>query len=75
MEWLLLLLILVLPVLRFVLLPARAVSRLQRLPLGGIAIIGAVVIAGWFVLQAFTSPDERTARYSRGDAELRALIE
>lgn len=75
MEWLLLLLILALPVLRFVLLPARTVNQLRKLPLGGVAVIGAVLIAGWFVIGALNSPQERTARYSKGDAELRALLE
>ena len=75
MEWLLLLLILGLPVLRFMLLPARAVSQFRKLPLGSFALIGAVLIAGWFVLQALNAPGERTARYSKGDAELRALID
>jgi hypothetical protein len=75
MEWLLLLLILALPVVRFLLLPARAVGQLRRLPLGSFAAIGAVLVAGWFIIQAINSPEERTARYSRGDAQMRALLE
>lgn len=74
MEWLLLLAILLLPVIRLVLLPARVVGTVKRLPIGQMAIIAAVLIAAWFVLEAVNSPKEATGRYMRGDAEMRKLL-
>ncbi len=75
MEWLILLALLALPVLRFVLLPARAVGQIRRLPLGTLALVGAALVGGWIVLQMLNAPDERTGRYMRGDAQLRNLID
>ena len=75
MEWLVLIAILALPVIRFVLLPARVVGTIRRLSIGQLAIIGAVLIAGWFVISAITNPKESTGRYMRGDAEMRKLLE
>lgn len=75
MEWLVLIAILALPVIRFMLLPARVMGTIRRLPIGQMAIIGAVLIAGWFLLEAVTSPKESTGRYMRGDAEMRKLLE
>ena len=43
MEWLVLIAILALPVIRFVLLPARMVGTIRRLSIGQLVIIGAVV--------------------------------
>jgi hypothetical protein len=75
MEWLVLLAILALPVIRMLLLPARVIGTVRRLPIGQMAIIGAVLVAGWFVLDAVSSPKESTGRYMRGDAEMRKLLE
>lgn len=75
MEWLLLVAILALPVIRLMLLPARVVGTVKRLPLGQMAIIGAVLIAAWFVLNAINAPKEATGRYMRGDAEVRKMLE
>ena len=44
------------------------------LPIGQMAIIGAVLIAGWFVLDVVSNPKESTGRYARGDAEMRKLL-
>lgn len=74
MEWLLVIAILLLPVIRFVLLPAKVVGSIRRLPIGQMAIIGALLIAGWFAFQAVMSPREATGRYMRGDAEMRKLL-
>jgi hypothetical protein len=75
MEWLVLLAILALPVIRLVLLPVRVMGTVRRLPIGQLAIIAAVLIAAWFVLAAINSPKESTGRYMRGDAEMRKLLE
>ena len=56
------------------LLPARVVGTVKRLPIGQMAIIGAVLIAAWFVLAAISTPKEATGRYMRGDAEVRKLL-
>ncbi|RYE87041.1 MAG: hypothetical protein EOP19_05300, partial [Hyphomicrobiales bacterium] len=74
MEWIIVLAILALPVIRLLLLPARVASTVRRLPIGQMAIIGAVLIAGWFVLDAVTSPRESTGAYMRGDAAVRKLL-
>ena len=74
MEWIILVAILALPVIRLVLLPARVVGTVRRLPIGQMAIIAAVLVAAWFVLAAITAPKESTGRYMRGDAEVRKLL-
>jgi hypothetical protein len=56
MEWLVLCAILLLPVIRLVLLPARVVGTVKRLPIGQMAIIAALLISAWFVLAAINSP-------------------
>ena len=38
-------------------------------------VIGAVLVAGWFVLDAINHPRETTGQYLRGEADLRKLIE
>lgn len=75
MEWFVLLAILALPVLRLMLLPVKVVGTMRRLPLGQMAVIGAVLIAAWFILGAINAPNESTGRYARGDAEVRKLLE
>jgi hypothetical protein len=75
MEWLVLLAIMALPVIRLMLLPVRVVGTMKRLPLGQMAIIGGVLVAAWFVLDAINNPKEPTGRYARGDAEVRKLLE
>ena len=74
MEWIIVIAILALPVIRLLLLPARVVGTVKRLPIGQMAIIGAVLIAAWFVLAAINAPRESTGRYMRGDAEVRKLL-
>lgn len=74
MEWIIVIAILALPVIRLLLLPARVVGTMKRLPIGQMAIIGAVLIAAWFVLAAINVPKEATGRYMRGDAEVRKLL-
>jgi hypothetical protein len=74
MEWLVLCAILLLPVIRLVLLPARVVGTVKRLPIGQMAIIAALLISAWFVLAAINSPKEATGRYMRGDADVRKLL-
>ena len=74
MEWIILVAILALPVIRLVLLPARVVGTVRRLPIGQMAIIAAVLVAAWFVLAAIPAPKESTGRYMRGDAEVRKLL-
>ena len=74
MEWIILVALLGVPLLRLLLLPARVVGTVKRLPIGQMAIVGAVLIAAWFVLDAVTSPRESTGRYMRGDAEVRKLL-
>jgi len=74
MEWVIVLAILALPLIRLLLLPARVVGTVKRLPIGQMAIIGAVLIAAWFVLAAISTPKEATGRYMRGDAEVRKLL-
>jgi hypothetical protein len=73
MEWIIVIAILALPLIRLVLLPARVVGTVKRLPIGQMAIIGAVLIVG-FVLAAISAPKESTGRYMRGDAEMRKLL-
>jgi hypothetical protein len=75
MEWIVLLAILALPVIRLMLLPVKVVGTVRRLPLGQMAVIGAVLIAAWFILGAINNPTEPTGRYARGDAEVRKLLE
>lgn len=75
MEWLILVLILALPVVRLMLLPARVALSVRRLPLTQFAVVGAVLVAGWFVLDAVNHPRETTGQYLRGEADLRKLIE
>jgi hypothetical protein len=75
MEWLILVLILALPLLRLMMLPVRLAGTVRRLPVTQIALIGGVVIVAWFVLDAVNNPRESTARYVRGDAEMRKLLE
>ena len=58
-----------------VLLPARVAFTMRRLPLTQFAVIGAVLVAGWFVLDAINHPRETTGQYLRGEADLRKLIE
>ena len=74
MEWIIVAALLALPLIRLLLLPARVVGTVRRLPIGQMAIIGAVLIAAWFVLAAITAPKESTGRYMRGDAEVRKLL-
>ena len=74
MEWIIVIAILALPVIRLLLLPARVVGTVKGLPIGQMAIIGAVLIAAWFVLAAISAPKESTGRYMRGDAEVRKLL-
>ena len=77
MEWIIglaLLVLLALPVLRLLLLPARVVGTVRRLPIGQMAILSAVLIAAWFALDAIANPKEPTGRYMRGDAEVRQLL-
>jgi hypothetical protein len=75
MEWLVLLSILALPVIRLLLLPARVAGTVRRLPIGQMAIIAAVLVSAWFVLEAINSPKESTGRYMRGDADVQKLLE
>lgn len=75
MEWLVLTAILALPVIRFMLLPAKVMGTVRRLPIGQMAIIGGVLVAAWFALDAINNPKESTGRYARGDAEMRKLLE
>lgn len=49
-------------------------ATVRRLPIGQMAIIGAVLIAAWFALDAISNPRESTGRYARGDAEMRKLL-
>lgn len=77
MEWIIaiaLLVLLALPLIRLLLLPARVVGTVRRLPIGQVAILGAVIIAAWFALDAITNPKEPTGRYMRGDADMRKLL-
>ena len=74
MEWLIVIALLGLPLIRLLLLPARVVGTVRRLPIGQMAIIGAILIAGWFVIDALSNPRESTGRYARGDSEVRKLL-
>jgi len=74
MEWIILVALLGLPLIRLLLLPARVVGTVKRLPIGQMAIIGALLIAAWFALDAISNPRESTGRYMRGDAEVRKLL-
>lgn len=74
MEWIIVAALLALPLLRLLLLPARVVGTVKRLPIGQMAIIGALLIAAWFVLDVISNPRESTGRYARGDAEMRKLL-
>lgn len=75
MEWLILVLILALPVLRLMLLPVRLAGTVRRIPFTQIFLIGGVLLAAWFVLDAISNPRESTGRYVRGEAELVKLLE
>lgn len=75
MEWLILVLILALPLLRLMLLPARVAFTIRRLPISQFALIGVVLVAGWFILDAVSHPPQSTGQYMRGEAELRKLLE
>ena len=75
MEWIVLLAILALPVIRLMLLPVKVVGTVRKLPLGQMAVIGAVLTAASFILGAINTPTESTGRYARGDAEVRKLLE
>lgn len=74
MEWFIVLALVALPVIRLLLLPARVVGTVRRLPIGQTAIIGAILIAAWFTIDAISHPKEATGRYMRGDAEVRKLL-
>jgi hypothetical protein len=74
MEWFIVVALLALPLIRLLLLPARVVGSVKRLPIGQLAIVGAVLIAAWFAIDAITNPRESTGRYARGDAEMRKLL-
>lgn len=75
MEWLILVLILALPVLRLMLLPARVAGTIRRLPITQFVAIFGVIVVAWFVFDAINQPRESTGRYVRGDAEMRKLLE
>ncbi len=74
MEWIIVVVLLALPLIRLLLLPARVVGTVRRLPIGQMAIIGAVLIAAWFALDVISNPKESTGRYARGDVEMRKLL-
>ena len=62
----LLLLLLAVPLLWFVLWPARA--------LAGAGMLAAVLVAGWMALGALWGPPG-TTDYSTGDVQLRAMLD
>jgi len=70
----LLLLLLAVPLLWFVLWPARAFGRLRQHPLAGAGMLAAVLVAGWMALGSLWGPPG-TTDYSTGDVQLRAMLD
>jgi hypothetical protein len=70
----LLLLLLAVPLLWFLLLPARMMRRVGRLPVIGPILVAGVVVVGW-ALFAAAGGDTRLGNYIDGDTQLRAMLE
>lgn len=70
----LLFLLLLIPVVWLMLLPARIAGTIRRHRVAGAAVIAAVAIGGLLMLQ-FGQSVEAPADYAQGDTALRALLE
>lgn len=70
----LLLLLLLIPVVWLTLLPSRIAGTLRRHKFAGVAVLVAIAI-GAFVMLQLSHPPEPTADYAEGDAALRAMLE
>jgi hypothetical protein len=70
----LLLLLLAVPLLWFLLLPARVMRRVGRLPVLGPILLAGVLVAGWALFSA-AGGDTRLGNYLEGDSQLRALLD
>jgi hypothetical protein len=70
----LLLLLLAVPLIWFLLLPARIMRRVGNLPVLGPVLLAGVLVAGW-ALFAAAGGDTKLGNYVGGDTQLRAMLE
>lgn len=70
----LLLLLLAVPLLWFLLLPARLMRRVGKLPVIGPIVIAGLLVAGWAVFAA-GGGETRLSSYTQGDTQLRAMLD
>jgi D-alanyl-lipoteichoic acid acyltransferase DltB (MBOAT superfamily) len=71
----LLFLILLVPVIWLVMLPARLAGAAKRHRFTGFGIIAALAVVGYFTMQILAAQPEPRADYTHGDAALRAMLE
>jgi hypothetical protein len=71
----LLLLLLAVPILWLLLLPARVVGRARKLPLAGPGVLAIIVVAGWFTYGALQGERTEAGDYAPGDTALRAILD
>lgn len=67
-------LLLIIAALWLMLLPSRIAGTFRRHRLAGAAVVAAVMLGGFALLQ-FSQPLEAPADYAQGDTALRALLE
>ena len=70
----LLLLLLAVPLLWLLLLPARLLRRLGKQPMIGPIVLAGLLVAGWAIF-ATGDGDTRRVSYAEGDTQLRAMLE
>lgn len=69
----LLLLLLAVPLIWFLLLPARLMRRVGNLPVMGPILLASILVAGW-ALFAAAGGDTQLGNYISGDTQLRATL-
>lgn len=67
-------LLLLIAALWLMLLPSRIAGTIRRHRLAGVAVVAAVMLGGFALLQV-SQPPEAPADYAQGDTALRALLE
>lgn len=70
----LLFLLLLVPIVWLLLLPGRIAKRVRKYRFAGAGVLAAVLVAGWFGMQAISGPPPVKLDYSAGDSELRAML-
>jgi len=68
----LVLLVVAVPMVWFLLLPARALGRVRRHPFATAGALAALLVTGWFAIGGLRG---EPADYGRGDVQLRALLD